>query len=32
MSKGKLREEEIRRIIRADDEWEPVGFPSVGHL
>ncbi|MBT9140043.1 MAG: Carbon monoxide dehydrogenase/acetyl-CoA synthase subunit beta [Dehalococcoidia bacterium] len=32
MSKGKMREEEIRRIIRADDEWEPVGptpMPSL---
>lgn len=35
MSKGKLREEEIRRIIRADDEWEPVGptpMPSLTDL
>ncbi|MBT9169227.1 MAG: Carbon monoxide dehydrogenase/acetyl-CoA synthase subunit beta [Syntrophomonadaceae bacterium] len=35
MSKGKIREEEIRRIIRADDEWEPVGptpMPSLTDL
>ncbi|MCL5993747.1 MAG: hypothetical protein M1552_06240 [Firmicutes bacterium] len=32
MSKGKMREEEIRRIIRADDEWEPVGPTPMPNL
>ncbi|MBS3948773.1 MAG: CO dehydrogenase/acetyl-CoA synthase complex subunit epsilon [Dethiobacter sp.] len=32
MSKGKMRAEEINRIIRADDKWEPVGPTPMASL
>ncbi|HSW36374.1 MAG TPA: CO dehydrogenase/acetyl-CoA synthase complex subunit alpha [Candidatus Limnocylindrales bacterium] len=35
MSSGKMRQDEVRKIIRAEDEWEPVGptpMPSLTEL